>query len=209
MLPSDTCLLYLLRHGATANNTANPPILQGCRTNPPLSDAGIAQAEAAAKVLSGQQIDMAYCTPLLRSRQTAERIAAVHSVPVEEVAELNECDVGLWEGRSWVEIKETEPEAYQRFFTDPATHGYSGGENLGQVLARVRPSIDRLLRLNLGRGIVIVAHNAVNRVYLADLLGIPPARAREIVQDNGGVNIIRFRHGTAQVLTVNSNFHLT
>jgi broad specificity phosphatase PhoE len=93
--------------------------------------------------------------------------------------------------------------------TDPAVHGYGGGENLGQVLARVEPVIERLTKANLGRGVVIVAHNVVNRVYLAARLGIPLARAREIVQDNGGVNVIRYHQGVAQVLAVNSNFHLT
>lgn len=204
----NTCLLYLLRHGATINNTADPPILQGCKMNPPLSDAGLGQAEATARLLSRRQIDAVYCTPLLRSRQTAEHIASLHSLPIEEIAELNECDVGLWEGRSWVEIEQSEPDAYRRFVADPATHGYGGGENLGQVLARVQPAIERLLRSNLGQGIVIVAHNVVNRVYLTDRLGIPLSRAREITQDNGGVNVIRYRHGTSQVLTVNSGFHL-
>jgi broad specificity phosphatase PhoE len=105
MAASDTCTLYLVRHGATINNTADPPLLQGCKSDPPLSEAGIAQAEAAARLLSRRPIDVVYCTPLLRSRQTAERIAACHSLFVEEVPQLTECDVGLWEGRSWVEIE--------------------------------------------------------------------------------------------------------
>jgi len=207
MIP-DACLLYLLRHGATVHNTADPPILQGCKENPPLSGAGLAQAEAAARLLSRSQIDAVYCTPLLRSRQTAERIAAPHSLRVEEIPELTECDVGLWEGRSWVEIEQAEPDAYRQFMSDPATHGYGGGENLAQVLARVQPVIERLLSSNLGRGVVIVGHNVVNRVYLAARLGIPLSRAREIAQDNGGVNVIRYRRGAAQVLSVNSSFHL-
>ena len=104
----DTCLLYLLRHGATINNTADPPILQGCKADPPLSGEGLAQAHAAARLLSSRQIGAVYCTPLLRSRQTAEPIAAVHALRVEEVPDLTECDVGLWEGRSWVEIEQSE-----------------------------------------------------------------------------------------------------
>ena len=202
------CLLYLIRHGATVNNTANPPILQGCRANPPLSDAGLAQAAATAQLLSGRPLRVVYCTPLLRSRQTAEPIAAAHGLTVDEIPELTECDVGHWEGRSWIEIEQTEPEAYRSFMSDPATHSYAGGENLAQVLARVQPVIERLLGENLGNEIAIVAHNIVNRVYLATALGVPLARAREIVQDNGGVNVIRYRHGAPQVLTVNAAFHL-
>jgi len=162
MLSPDTCLLYLLRHGATVNNTANPPILQGCKSNPPLSEPGLAQAEAAARLLSRCQVNAVYCTPLLRSRQTAEPIAAAHALSVEAIPELAECDVGLWEGRSWIEIEQREPDAYRRFMADPAAHGYGGGENLFQVSARVEPVIERLLSLSLGKGLVIVAHNVVN-----------------------------------------------
>ena len=47
-----------------------------------------------------------------------------------------------------------------------------------------------------------------NKVFLADLLGMPIASARRIPQDNGGVNIIRQRRATLKLLTLNSNFHL-
>ncbi len=48
----------------------------------------------------------------------------------------------------------------------------------------------------------------MNRVLLASLLEMPLAKARGIDQDNCGVNVLRYRTGHAQVLTMNAAFHL-
>ena len=204
----DTCWLYLVRHGATANNRAKPPRLQGRRTDPPLSDEGLAQARQTGKFLADSPLGAVYSSPLLRARQTAEAIAEPHGLGVRPVDELIEVDVGQWEGRAWDEIERTDPEAYRAFMTDPAAHGYLGGESLQSVDARVVPAFKRLMADNLGRVVVIVAHNVVNRAYLADLMGIPLARYRTIPQDNCGVNLLRYRNGRTKAVSVNGVFHL-
>jgi broad specificity phosphatase PhoE len=61
---------------------------------------------------------------------------------------------------------------------------------------------------NLGRVIVVVAHNVVNRAYLAQLMGMPVARYRSIPQDNCGLTLIRYRKGRAKAVTINGVFHL-
>ena len=91
--------------------------------------------------------------------------------------------------------------------TDPATHGYAGGENLTQVQQRVLPAVMQLLHAQVGKVILVVGHNVVNRVLLATLLEVPLAKARGIDQDNCGVNIIRYRRQQLKVLTTNAAFH--
>lgn len=203
-----TCWLYLVRHGATENNRARPPRLQGRRTDPPLSDEGLEQAQNTGRLLADCPIDAVYSSPLLRARQTAEAIAQPHGLEVQPVQGLIEVDVGDWEGRAWDEIERTDPEAYRAFMTDATVHPYLGGENLQTVLDRTAPTFEKLLAENLGRAIVAVAHNVVNRAYLAELLGLPLARYRWVPQDNCGVNLLRYRTGKVKVVTVNSVFHL-
>ena len=94
----DTCWLYLVRHGATANNEARPPRLQGRRTDPALSDEGQEQSRETGRLLASQRIEAVYTSPLLRARQTARAIAEPHGLPVEVVDDLIEVDVGRWEG---------------------------------------------------------------------------------------------------------------
>ena len=202
------CWLYLVRHGATENNDAYPPRLQGRRTDPPLSAEGLLQAQRTAQWLAGRPLAAVYSSPLLRARQTAEAIAGRHRLEVERVDDLIEVDVGLWEGRAWEEIERTDPEAYRLFMSDATVNPYLGGENLTVVAARAVPAIERLMAQNVGRTIVVVAHNVVNRLYLAHLLKSPLARYRSIPQDNCGVNLLRYEAGEVRPVTINAVEHL-
>lgn len=206
--PADTCLLYLVRHGATENNVANPPRLQGRKSNLGLSPKGREQAADTARWLNAHPLAAVYASPLLRAVETAEAIAAPHRIAIELCEDFIECDIGAWEGRSWGEIEKTDAEAYRLFHHDASTHGYLGGENLSEVLMRVTPAFDAILSRHVGRAIAIVGHNVVNRVWLAHLLGMPLSAARGIPQENCGVNLIHYRDGTAKVWTVNSVSHL-
>ena len=138
-----------------------------------------------------------------RAHETGQIIARPHGLTVVSVDELTEVDVGDWEGRTWEDIAQTEHDAHHRFVTDPGNYGYRGGENLSQVRERVVPAMGRLMTSNVGRQIVVVGHNVVNRVYLAELLGVPLAKARGIDQDNCGVNVIRYRDGRAKASWLN------
>ena len=158
--------------------------------------------------LAGEPLDAVYSSPLLRAQQTALAIAGPHGLPIRLLDDLIEVNVGAWEGRTWEQIAETDPKAYQRFTTDASIHAYMGGENLTMVLQRVLPAMERLMAENLGRLVVVVAHNVVNRVYLAHLLGIPLAQYRSVVQDNGAISVIEYRQGEAKPLTINDVGHL-
>lgn len=204
----ERCSLYLIRHGATDNNCADPPRLQGRRTDPELSNAGLEQARRAGQFLADLPLNAVYASPLVRARQTARAIAKPHGLAVELVEEIIEVDVGDWEGRAWEEIEKTDPEAYRAFMSDPGKNPYLGGENIQSVRDRVVPAFEGLMADNLGRVIVVVAHNVVNRAYLTHLLGMPVARYRIIPQDNCGVTLIRYRNNEAKVVTINGVFHL-
>jgi broad specificity phosphatase PhoE len=200
--------MYLLRHGATANNLAQPPVLQGRKQNPGLSPEGQRQAEAAAGALADRSIAAVYSSPMVRAVETAEYFARDRALTPQTVDALIEVDVGRWEGRDWNEIAASEPDAYRQFMEDPAAHGYSGGESLGEVSERVLPAMSSLLDAHPGEAIIVIAHNVVNRVYLAELLHLPTSQARSIAQANCGINVIRRRDKSDNVVTLNSVLHL-
>lgn len=202
-------VMYLIRHGATANNLASPPVLQGCNVDAPLSPTGHQQANAVADLLSRQVLSAVYSSPLQRARETANAIAKRHGHDVVVVPELREANVGRWEGRSWVDIAREEPDAYAKFQREPEIHGYAGGENLMEVRDRVLPVLLRLLRESHPAPFAVIAHNVVNRAFLAQLLKISLADARSIAQNNCGVNVIRLHRNEPMVETLNSVFHLS
>jgi broad specificity phosphatase PhoE len=206
--PADATLIYLARHGATDNNLAHPPRLQGQRSDPPLSAAGREQAQALARFLGDQGITACYASPMVRARETAQALADRLQLAVGSVPDLRECDIGRWEGRDWAEIERTEPEPFRLFHEDAGVHPYAEGENLTQLRDRVAPALEGLAAAHPGGRILVVAHNVVNRCYLAHVLKLPLRYTRQIPQHNTGLNVIRWQQGRAQVLAINSVWHL-
>lgn len=144
-----------------------------------------------------------------RARETAEAIARPHGLNVVLNKNLVECSVGEWEGLDWESIKLKYAEPARLFLENPALNPYFGGESYTDVLHRVRPHFQELLRQHRGESIVIVAHNVVNRVYLADLLGLDLRKAKDLRQQNACVNLIVCDGNLTHVVTMNSVFHLS
>lgn len=208
-LDPETCWMLLLRHGATASNVAQPPRLQGRGVNLGLSDEGRAQATAVASALAHMPLTAIYTSPLIRAVETAQTIRQHHATADLTIVEpIIEVDVGKWEGLSWGEIEAAEPDYARQFKEDPVRCGYRGGESLSDVHARVVPALQQLMRSHIGQMIAVVAHNVVNRCFVADLLELPLHRARELSQDNCGVNLVRLRHDRFKLVSMNAVFHL-
>lgn len=204
----DTCVMFLLRHGATDNNLMMPPKLQGRGIDLPLSAEGRRQAECAAAALRQQRIAAVYSSTLKRAKETAEIIALPHERQVQTSELIVEVDVGRWEMRSWVDIEVEDAEAYRLFQLDPGEYPYAGGENMRQVMQRATPTLTSMMEAHLGQQIVVVCHNVTNRAYLAGVLELPMSRARHLHQANGCLNILEYRNGQTKLVTLNAVSHL-
>ena len=198
-----TTSLFLLRHGATRLNLEKPYRLQGSERDEPLAPIGVEQARRAADVMRPVPMRAVYSSPLGRAIQTAQLVAAPHALPVIPLNELREGSVGRWENKTWDEIRAAEPEEYQQFLDHPDTHGYAGGENLTEVLDRVRPIFHELLRRHEGQTIAVMGHQIVNRVIIADLLGLELRLARKLKFANGGISLIGMEEGNPVVVSIN------
>ncbi len=200
--------LLLLRHGATAANLAKPAKLQGRNHNPTLGAIGVRQATVTRDFLAIETIHACYASPLRRAMQTAAIIAEPHDLKPTPLEALTECDVGGWEGKSWAEIKEAEPEAYQAYMRNPAKNGYRAGENFGDVYERVSEAMNELFDKHPGECILVVAHHVVNRTYLAGTIGLPISQARRISLENCGISMVVREDNKTTVKALNSTFHL-
>jgi broad specificity phosphatase PhoE len=206
--PTIPATLILVRHGATEANLARPPRLQGRRSDPPLAPLGVRQAEVARDLLAAQPFDACYCSPLFRAAQTASIIARPHGLSPIPLEVLTECDVGRWEGLDWDAVRRLDPDGHDRFQADPAAHGYPGGESFAQVDGRAGPGLDGLLSRPNARCILVVSHHVVLRTYLAGFLGLPLARAREVVLSNCGVSIVIREGAGSNVVVLDDTRHL-
>ncbi len=175
----------------------------------PLSEIGHRQAEDVARFLAQRRLDAVYASPMVRAQQTAAAVGKRHGLGPVTVEPLIEADLGRWEGLSWDEIKEREPEEYERFIARPDVHGYGGGESIADVRQRGLPAIEELMRRHLGGVIAIVTHRIVIRACVAQLVGMPLAEARRLSPSTCGISLLRYRRDEMEVTTFNSLFHLS
>jgi broad specificity phosphatase PhoE len=168
--------LLLARHGLTVANQQDRYI---GASNPPLSDVGVAQAEALAARLAEEGLAAMYASPLLRARQTADIVARTCGLEVRIEPDLREIDFGCWEELTRAEILSRYPGQMQAWEADPAAEpAPHGGESLSQVARRVRAAYDEIVRRHDdGEAVLIVAHGGVLQALLCQALG-PPLRAR-------------------------------
>ncbi len=204
----DTTYLYLIRHGATSANEQRPYVLQGQGVNHGLSETGQRQASQLGEFLADRTIDHIYSSPMIRAVETASAVARHHDLEVTTIDEILEVNVGDWETLNWDEVMRDYPDEYHQFMDNPAENGYVGGESYGDVFRRCEPVLNRLLDQHRGETVVVVAHNVVNRVLLAPLLGIELRRAKDVRQSNAGINVIKHRGSETNLITLNSVFHL-
>ena len=178
--------IYLLRHGQTAWNADGNRYCG--RTDLPLTELGLEQARLACEQLKDIAFDAVYASPLLRASHTARIASGQQEVKTD--ARLIEADFGLWEGKSKeVFIPENE-QLWHSWCQDPAsTRAGETGESAQEIVTRVDDFYQSLQQQYPSGNVLVVAHNGVNRFYLAYKLGMPLKYYRRLVQDNSSVTL--------------------
>ena len=182
--------ILLVRHGETSWNREGR--YQG-RTDVPLSPDGEAQVSALAARLARLPITAAVASPLSRARRTAEVILGARETTLELDAGLLEISHGAWEGllSSDVEAAHAAMLDTWRARPDRDVPAGPGAETLGDVEARAWPVLERLAaRLGDEEIGLIAAHDAVNRVLLCRVLGLPLARVWSFRQAPATLNVL-------------------
>lgn len=176
--------IYLLRHGETAWNADGNRYCG--RTDLPLTDKGIRQAELVHDKLKDQTFDLVFASPLKRAIETARIVTGKEDIQTDK--RLIEIDFGKWEGKSKeVFISENE-ELWNKWRTDP-TEVKAGetGESAGEVVARVDAFFQSIVKKEDDKKILIGGHNGINRLYLSYKLGMPLKNYRKFFLDNASV----------------------
>jgi broad specificity phosphatase PhoE len=181
--------ILLARHGETQWNAEGR--YQG-QMDIPLSATGESQARDLGERLRGLPIACAVASPLIRAVLTARLALGEHRAgPLTFDPGLQEIAHGEWEGLLASEIRARDPDRLRAWREAPDTVQMPGGESLQQVLDRAWPA---LVRAGHGLGdddtLLVVAHDAVNRVLLCKILGLPLARLWSFRQAPTTINLI-------------------
>jgi broad specificity phosphatase PhoE len=197
--------IYLVRHGQTAWNREE--IFRG-RTNVPLDETGLKQAELAGKYLKEVEIDAIYSSPLSRALETAEKIARFHNLKVQPLEGIIDMSFGNWEGQAHQEIKKNDSETYRRWREEPHLVRLPGGESLDGVRARSMAALEKVIPKHSGKSLVLVSHRVVCKVLICAILGLDNSHFWQIVQDPTAINLIQYRNEKYILSLMNETCHL-
>src|SRR5437762_11159469 len=168
--------IFLVRHGATVLTAEDR--FAGA-TDVELSDEGREQVRRLADRLGDEKITAIYASPLGRTVETAEILAAPHKLEVQTRDGLREISHGRWEQMTRQEVEEKFPEEAAEWEKDTDTFTPVGGESGLALTERALPVLLELVRKHPGENILVVSHKATIRLLLSSLLGFDPRRYRD------------------------------
>lgn len=205
--------LLIARHSTTEASAGGRNLGQG--SDPPLTPEGLELAGLLGHVLAKELAEMPtselrlVTSPARRCQETLAAVAQAIDAKREPEIEpgLLEIDYGAWEGLTADECWARDPELRARWERDPFVTRTPDGESGSDVAARAFPVFDRLemwLSEDLARGVLVVAHNHVNRLRLTALLEWPMSGyRRRVSQDPAAYSIIGVRAGERIVRRLN------
>ena len=185
-----TTRLYLVRHG---EHTLPPGTLAGRLPGIYLSERGKAQARAVAKRLEQVRLAVVYTSPLERTRQTAEFIAAPHGLPVSLLEAAIEIDFGGWQGKTFDELAD-DPH-WRRWNELRSLARCPGGESMIEAQARIVEELGAVVRRCDGLDVAIVSHGDIIKAAVAWWLGAPLDLLSRFDVVVGSLTIVEFDSG--------------
>ena len=185
--------LILLRHGVTPHTSGRRFSGGLAGDNPGLSDEGREQVRAAASWLSElkDKIDAVVCSPVRRTRESAEIVAAELGLPLEEEPGFAEMEFGAWDGLSFLEVAEQHKESFEAWLGDLDSPP-PGGESFRVVEARVQAGLERVLEQHAGRTVVVVSHVTPIKTLVANALKAPLDAVFRMELSPASISVISF-----------------
>lgn len=198
--------LLLLRHGQTELSVQRR---YSGRGNPALTEVGRRQADAAARYLAQRGgISAVFSSPLQRAYDTAAAAAKALGLDVTVDDDLIETDFGAWEGLTFAEAAERDPELHRRWLRDTST-APPGGESFDAVHDRVSRIRDRVLATQQGTTVLVVSHVTPIKMLLREALDAGPGILYRLHLDLASLSIAEFySDGASSVRLVNQTAYL-
>ena len=195
-----------VRHGVTAYTEAK----KFCgSTDVPLNARGEAMAAAAGRRLAERGgISAVVCSPLARTRATAELIAAAVGAPLTVDDDLRECDFGAWEGLTFADVQEQFADDFPAWLADPAS-APPGGESFAAVRRRVRQARDRIVATHPGATVAVVSHVTPIKSLACIAMDVPVSGVYRLHIEAASITEIDwYADGPAVLRRLNETAHL-
>jgi probable phosphoglycerate mutase len=198
--------LIFIRHGETDFNRQQR--FQG-QIDVPLNSTGLAQAQRLADALAGERVDLLFSSDLQRARQTAQPLERAQARQVVAHPGLREQSFGVLEGLDVASIKAGHPTLWSQWLRHDADYALPEGESVRQFHARVIAAVRELVAEHAGKTLLLVTHGGVLDMLWRTAHGLSLQGPRECAIPNTGINRLRWRSGTLDILRWAEDEHLS
>jgi probable phosphomutase (TIGR03848 family) len=165
--PPRVTKLVLVRHAVTEQTG---PLLTGRAPGVDLSEEGRRQAKALGERLADVPVAAVYASPIERTTQTAEVVAAVHSLEVRPLDGVLEADYGEWTGGKLAELAKTD--LWKTVQRAPSRARFPGGESLAEMQGRMVSALEAVVADHVGEVVVVVSHADPIKAAIAHYSGL-------------------------------------
>ena len=191
--------IHLFRHGETDWNVEGR--FQSLEISK-LTKKGILQAQKLGHKIKDIKFDNIYCSPSLRTKQTAFHIWPKQKNRIQYSDDLLEINLGSMEGKLYSDVKENDFSSYDHFFNKPHLFSLKGAESFNELTKRSHKIISKFSKMNIGGKIAIVSHGAFIKAFMTF---IDNKKIKEIwdppFMDNCSHNIILFDQDNSFLIT--------
>ena len=194
-------VFYLIRHGH--NDYVSKGKLAGRLKGVHLSERGRTQAEALAKNLSQIKFTAVYASPLDRTIETAEPIAAAQGLSVIKRSGLIEIGYGNWQGQSLKSLRRRK--LWPIIQNTPSLARFPEGESFPEAQARVVSELEDL-RSKHGTPkakVACVFHSDPIKLVLTHFAGIPLDLYQRLIIEPASVSILLIDNNHVRILGIN------
>ena len=198
----------LVRHGDT-DHTAARTFSGRTGSDPGLNDHGRAQIRATAEWLSplaGESDLVMLSSPMQRTRDSADIIAERLSASYDTADALIEAGFGSWEGLTYAEVLQRDPQAFTSWLSDPTQPAGGDGDSMAAMAERMREARDLMLLAHASRTVVAVTHLTPIKMLVQGVLELPfeaafkteimPASVTVLTWYPDGRGVIRLLNGS-------------
>jgi alpha-ribazole phosphatase len=199
-------LVYIVRHGSTDWNQSGR--IQG-HLDPPLNAAGRAQARLVSQRLAQLGATALYSSDLQRTYETAQIIGQATGLRVIQKTALREMHFGRWQGWTFQEIRDRDPQGYAARRAQPYDVPPPGGETWRRFYDRAVRAIEELLAVTTAARLIVVTHSGVCTALGLRALGLDCTGKRTFGNDNCSLHTIAIAGAQWRAVALNDVSHLS
>ncbi|MEU6237014.1 bifunctional RNase H/acid phosphatase [Kitasatospora sp. NPDC047058] len=199
----------LLRHGET-HLTPEKRFSGSGGSDPELSEKGRWQAGRAAEALAARgSVQAVVASPMRRTRETAEIVAARLGLEVRYEDGLREVDFGDWEGLTFAEVQERYPDDLTAWLGSPRAKPTGSAESFTTLTHRAGVARDKILARYPGKTVLVVSHVSPIKTLVRLALGAPPDSLYRMELSAASLCAVQYyADGNASVRLLNDTGHL-